>query len=162
MYSQRRDRANDMAGDIDLAKDAEKSSDEGAGAAPARHVRGRMTWPVVTLGLMLASFGVGRFTGKLNGLPAIARTLPGDESEFSRELNDRIRELFPIGASEDKLIGYLGDEKFTPGWRRRDDPNVSYYIRNGLLCSQTIRVVWRADARGALTDVGASYESKCL
>jgi hypothetical protein len=145
-----------------LANEIEKSPDGGAAVAPARRGWGRIIWPAVTFGLMLASFGIGRYTGGLNSLPTIARTLPGDESGFSRELNDRIRTLFPIGASEDKLIGYLGDEKFTPEWRRRDDPNASYYFRQGLLCNQIIRVVWRADSKGALTEVSGSYQSQCL
>jgi hypothetical protein len=31
-----------------------------------------------------------------------------------------------------------------------------------LLCKKIIRVSWRADATGLLTEVGGTYESQCL
>jgi hypothetical protein len=140
----------------------ESSSGSGV-TVPRRRALDRLVWPAATLGLMLVSFEVGRHvSGGFNSLPAIARTLPGEESEFSRELNDRIRQRFPIGANEDDLIGYLDSEKFTPEWRRRDGPNASFYVRQGLICKQIIRILWRADAAGVLTDVSGSYQSQCL
>jgi hypothetical protein len=48
-------------------------------------------WPVATLALMFASFAAGRVTGGIHSLPALVATLPGDESEFSREFDQRIR-----------------------------------------------------------------------
>jgi hypothetical protein len=122
----------------------------------------RGIWPVATLALMFLSFAIGRMTGGFHGFPAIAATLPGEESEFSRELDDRIRQRFPIGASEESLIVYLADQRFTPEWRRRDDVNASAFVWNGLLCKRTVRVFWRADAAGLLTEVGGSYQSDCL
>jgi hypothetical protein len=119
-------------------------------------------WPLATLALMFASFAIGRSTGGFHSFPAIAATLPGEESEFSRELDDRIRQRFPIGASEEELIAYLADQRFTPEWRRRDDVNASDFVWNGLLCRRTVRVFWRADAAGLLTEVGGSYQSDCL
>ena len=119
-------------------------------------------WPIATLALMFMSFAIGRMTGGFHGFPAIAATLPGEESEFSRELDDRIRQRFPIGASEESLIAYLADQRFTPEWRRRDDVNASAFVWNGLLCKRTVRVFWRADAAGLLTEVGGSYQSDCL
>lgn len=122
----------------------------------------RAIWPAVTLGLMIASFAVGRMTGGFHPLPAIAATLPGDEAEFSRELDARIRERFPIGTNEETLIAYLAGEGFVPEWRRRDDPNTSAFIRNGLLCTDIVRVFWRADATGILREVNGSYASQCI
>ncbi len=111
---------------------------------------------------MFASFAAGRLTGGFHSLPAIVATLPGDESEFSGEFDERIRARFPLGADEDKLIAYLAAEKFMPEWRRRDDPNASVFLWNGLLCKKTIRVIWRADAAGLLGEVNGTYESQCL
>ena len=122
----------------------------------------RAIWPAVTLVLMFASFVVGRLTGGFHSLPAIAATLPGDETEFSRELDERIRERFPIGTNEEKLIDYLANEKFAPEWRRRDGPNASIFIRNGLFCTDIVRVSWRADAYGLLTEVNGAFKSQCL
>ena len=127
-----------------------------------RPVRRFALWPVATLVLMFASFAVGRLTGAFHGLPALVATLPGDESEFSREFDERLRARFPPGASEDKLIAYLAAERFAPEWRRRDDPNASVFLWNGLLCKKTIRVTWRADAAGLLGEVNGTYESSCL
>ena len=72
----------------------------------------RAFWPAVTLTLMSASYGAGRMTDRFRPLPAIVATLPGEEAEFSRELDGRIRERFPIGTSEDKLIDFLASENF--------------------------------------------------
>jgi hypothetical protein len=113
------------------------------------------------MGLMLASFAAGRLTVNSNRLPAIVATLPGDESEFSHELDDRIRERFPVGASEDKLLEFLADQKFTPEWRRRDGPNEAVFLHQGLLCRQMVRILWRADATGILTEVHGKYQSSC-
>ncbi len=83
-------------------------------------------------------------------------------SQFSRELNSRFRQRFPVGSSEDKLLAYLVSANFVPDWRRRDDPNASVFVWNGLMCTLIARVHWRADAGGILTDVGGAYESQCL
>jgi hypothetical protein len=122
----------------------------------------RAAWPAVTLVLAAASFGVGKGAGGFRGLPEIAATLPGDESQFSRDLDSRIRERFPIGTSEDKLVDYLVSEGFVPEWRRRDAANASAFVWSGLLCTKIIRVRWRSDSGGVLTDVSGSYEARCL
>src|SRR5271168_4447405 len=107
---------------------------------PKRRILRMGIWIAAVLVLLIASFIAGRTTQGLHGLPAIAATLPGNESQFSRELNNRIRARFPIGSSEDDLIAYLAAEKFTPEWRRRDEPNASTFVLNGLLCKKIIRV----------------------
>ncbi len=122
----------------------------------------RLIWPAATLILMSAAFGAGKATDRFRSLPAIVATLPGDEAEFSRELDARIRERFPIGTSEDKLIDYLKSEHFLPEWRRRNDDNLSTFVADGLVCKKIARVHWRADATGVLTQVGGAYESHCL
>jgi len=101
-------------------------------------------------------------TDGMKTLPSLAATLPGDEADFSRELNDRIRERFPIGSGDQALIAYLADQQFVPEWRRRDEANASAFVRTGLLCKIIVRVTWRADTSGLLTEVNGSYESRCL
>ncbi|MGO9943681.1 MAG: hypothetical protein ACLPIC_13065 [Rhodoblastus sp.] len=122
----------------------------------------KLAWPILTLVLMAVSFVVGRKTGAFHNLPAIAATLPGAEADFSRELDARIRDRFPIGTNEETLIAYLAGEGFLPEWRRRDEPNTSAFIRNGLLCTDIVRVLWRADATGILREVSGSYASQCI
>jgi hypothetical protein len=95
-------------------------------------------------------------------LPEIVATLPGDEAGFSHELDNRIRERFPVGTSEDKLIDTLASERFVPEWRRRNDANSSPFVADGLICKKIARVFWRADAVGVLTEAGGAYDSHCL
>ena len=118
-------------------------------------------WSALAVLLATAAFAAGRFSS-FRMLPEIVATLPGDESEFRREFDERIRERFPIGSSEDKLLTFLANEGFFPDWRSRDNPNVSFFVQSGLICQKIIRVFWRADAFGTLTDVRGSYESRCI
>jgi hypothetical protein len=119
----------------------------------------RLAWAAATLILMALSFAAGRMTLGVRIMPEIVATLPGDESEFSRELDARLRERFPVGTSQDKLIGYLVGADFVPDWPQRG-ANVSVFIFNGLMCAKTVRVLWRAD--GSLTSIGGAYEDHCL
>ena len=121
----------------------------------------RLAWAAATLILMALSFGAGRMTLGVRTMPEIVATLPGDESQFSRELDARLRERFPIGTSQDKLIAYLVGANFVPDWPQYD-ANASLFIFNGVLCTRMARVLWRADEAGKLTNVGGAYESHCL
>ncbi|HEY1863080.1 MAG TPA: hypothetical protein VGG77_05180 [Roseiarcus sp.] len=121
----------------------------------------RLAWAAATLILMALSFGAGRMALGARIMPEIVATLPNDESQFSRELDARFRERFPIGTSQDKLIGYLVGANFVPDWPR-GDANASMFVFNGLLCDRIARVLWRADAAGNLTSVSGAYESHCL
>jgi hypothetical protein len=58
--------------------------------------------------------------------------------------DDRLRERFPIGTSEHKLIGYLVSANFVPDWRRRDEANSSLFIWNGPLCGRIVHALWQA------------------
>jgi hypothetical protein len=118
-------------------------------------------WSTSALLLATGSFAAGSFSS-FRPLPEIVATLPGDESEFSREFDDRVRERFPIGSSDDKFVDFLGSEGFFPDWRLRDNPNASFFVQSELICQKIVRVFWRADTAGALTDVRGSYESRCV
>jgi hypothetical protein len=121
----------------------------------------RVAWAAATLLLMGLSFGAGRMTLGVRIMPEIVATLPGDESQFSRELDARLRERFPVGTAQDKLIGYLVGANFVPDWPQRG-ANVAMFVFNGLMCAKTVRVLWRADAAGSLTNISGAYEDHCL
>jgi hypothetical protein len=121
----------------------------------------RLAWAGATLILMALSFAAGKMTLGERIMPEIVATLPNDESQFSRELDARFRERFPIGSSQDKLLGYLVGANFVPDWPQHG-ANASEFIFNGLMCDRIAHVSWRADAAGALTDIGGAYESHCL
>ena len=114
------------------------------------------------LGLMGASFALGRVTIGSNALPEIAATLPGDESEFSRELDERVHRRFPVGSDEESLLYYLRTRNFIPDWRKRDEPNAAYFVHPGIICEQVVRIIWSADASGKLTSIGGDYKSHCI
>lgn len=134
----------------------------GAGGAGLTNVIRRATWAAVTLLLMAAAFGAGRLSVGSHGLPAIVATLPGEEAQFSQEFDQRIRDRFPLGSSEGVLIDFVAGEHFAPEWRRRDGANAAAFVWSGLLCTKTVRVNWRADATGVLTEVNGAYDSRCL
>jgi hypothetical protein len=121
----------------------------------------RLAWAGATLILTALSFAAGRMTLGVRIMPEIVATLPGDESQFSGELDARLRERFPIGTSQDKLIGYLVGANFVPDWPQRG-ANVAMFIFNGLLCDRIAHVLWQADAGGSLTHVSGAYEDHCL
>jgi hypothetical protein len=112
--------------------------------------------------LAIASFLIGRATIGFHGLPEIVATLPGDESEFGRELDARLHERFPVGSNQEKLVAYLADAGFLPEWPRRDGFYGSSFIKSGTICTKIIHVLWRADINGILTDIAGSYESRCI
>ncbi len=114
-----------------------------------------------TVILMGLSFAAGRMTLGVRIMPEIVATLPGDESQFSRELDARLRQRFPVGTAQDKLIGYLVGANFVPDWPR-GDLNTSAFIFNGWLCDWIVHVLWRADSAGILTKVSGDCESHCL
>jgi hypothetical protein len=94
----------------------------------------RLAWAAATLVLAAVAFAAGRMTLGVRIMPEIVATLPGDESQFSRELDARFRERFPVGTPQDKLIGYLVGANFLPDWPRRD-ANAGVFIFNGWLCA---------------------------
>ena len=122
----------------------------------------RVIWAAAILIVAAISFGFGRLGGGAHTLPSMVATIPGDEAGFNQEFNNRMRTRFPPGSSEDALIDYLKSGNFAPDWRRRDGANSSALILDGLICQKIIRVQWRADPAGALTDVSGAYQSHCL
>ena len=130
-------------------------------AAPSRRLA-KTVGTIAVLGLMGASYALGRVTIGSNALPEIAATLPGDESEFNRELDERVRQRFPVGSDEESLLYYLRTQNFIPDWRKRDEPNAAYFIHPGIICEQAVRIIWSADASGKLTSIGGDYKSHCI
>jgi hypothetical protein len=126
-----------------------------------RELMHRLAYAAAMLILMALSFAAGRMTLGVRIMPEIVATVPGDESQFSRELDARLRERFPVGTSQDKLVGYLVGANFVPDWPQRG-ANVAVFIFNGLMCAKTVGVLWRSDAAGSLTSIGGAYKDHCL
>jgi hypothetical protein len=121
-----------------------------------------LLWPIAAFVVVVGAYTAGRYAGNVRALPTIATALTGGEPEFSAEIDERIRNLFPIGSEESRLIEYLATEGFTPEWQRVGEPKAAVFTHLGLLCEKRVRIVWRADERGTLTDIGGGYASHCL
>lgn len=156
-----------MSAESSISDDAEAASlGERAAKRRSPFASRRSRLRVLGLGVALVvvaagGFGLGRTAAGFRQLPEIAATLPGDESEYNHELDARVRERFPLGSSDAKLIAELARQGFTPEWRERGDANVAVFVWRGLLCSKVVRVTWRADDNGALTQTNGAYQSHC-
>jgi hypothetical protein len=74
----------------------------------------RAIWFVAIVALMGASFALGRGSVGLRSLTAVVATLPGEEVGFRKGFDGRIRHRFPVGTSEDALIGNSSVKGFCP------------------------------------------------
>lgn len=127
-----------------------------------RPLRRVWVWILASAILAIGSFLAGRTTIGFRDLPEIVATLPGDESEFSRKLDARLHERFPVGSHQDDLVAYLASAGFLPEWPRHDGFYGSSFVKSGAICTKIIHVLWRADSSGILTDIAGSYESRCI
>lgn len=136
-------------------------------SGPAVAMR-RLHWKwiaVLSLGAVTTaaiSFFIGWSARDYKRLPTMLATLEGSEIGFDKGIDAQIRELFPAGSKEDDLIDYLEAEGFVPEWRRRNGQNAGRFVHDGLLCRKIVRVLWRADDRGRLTNVSGGYAGRCL
>ena len=121
-----------------------------------------LLWPFVAVLVVTGAYLTGRFASDNRALPTIAVALTGNEPEFSAQIDERIHALFPIGSAEAKLIDYLDAEGFAPGWQRAGEPRSASFVRRGLLCNKIVRIVWRPDEHGLLTEIDGSYAGHCF
>ncbi len=112
---------------------------------PSRsHIKTRALWAVALL-VGILGFASGRMTSGIRLLPALAGTLPGDEPEFSREIDERVRELFPAGDQ-----------------RKKDSANAATFVWTGLFCTKIARAIWRHDSSGPLIETTSSCQTQCV
>ena len=111
--------------------------------------------------LVALAFGAGRMTLGLRTMPEIVATLPGDKSEFSRELDARLRERFPAGNEPGQADWLPRQANLLPDWPQRG-ANVERIHFERLDLHKIVRVLWRADEAGSLTSVSGAYEGHCL
>jgi hypothetical protein len=117
---------------------------------------------IAAIATVVISFSVGWSARDHKRLPTILATLAGDEGSFDSGIRARIRQQFPVGSSEDDLIDYLEAEGFVPEWRWRNGQNAGRFVYDGIICKKIVRVLWRSDDRGMLTEVSGSYAKRCV
>jgi hypothetical protein len=120
---------------------------------------------VLSLGALATaaiSFAVGRSSHDFKPLPTILATLVETRKASTEELTSKSASGFPPGSSEDDLIDYLDAEGFVPEWPRRNGQNAGRFVHDGILCTKIVRVFWRSDDRGKLTNISGGYASRCV
>ncbi len=96
--------------------------------------------------------------------PPLGRGLPRDfvpTPDFDR----RVKERFPVGSDESKLIAELHDEQFAT--TEIKDPSSPYrlsalYVAQGIACRESWRVRWKAE-QGRIVEIEGWYSGNiCL
>ncbi len=121
-----------------------------------------VAWAGVALALVFLQDGIGLARHGFRNMPAMVMELPGGESGYGAGLDAAVKQRFPVGSEEEGLVAYLKAEGFAPEWRSGQGPNAAAFVQAGLVCRKRARVTWRADERGLLSEVGGSYESRCI
>jgi hypothetical protein len=104
---------------------------------------------------VLCAFGVSACSYTT---PPLGRGLPRDfvpTPDFDR----RVKERFPVGSDESKLIAELHDERFAT--TETQDPSSPYrfsalYVAQGIACRESWRVRWKAE-QGRIVEIEGWY-----
>jgi hypothetical protein len=102
-------------------------------------------------------FAAGWRTGWFSGPPPIARNMYPVAGQISPTWSRRLRERFPIGSAEKRLVEVLRREKF------QVDPvrHIAGYGWARYPCVYTLTVVWRADEVGRVRAVQGGLLNAC-
>ena len=99
-------------------------------------------------------------------LPAIAAGLPRFVHDAEKEFDRRIKERFPIGSSEKDLVIELNRQGFPAPIqcysvaRKPGDENCRYTTfsrASAIFIEEAVRVVWRTDGEGKLSEIVGAY-----
>jgi hypothetical protein len=114
--------------------------------------------------MMLAAFCAFVVTACSNATPSLGRGLPrmfGPTPDFDR----RIKEHFPVGSEESKLLAELHGERFAITQTR--EPSRLYrfsalYVVQSVACRESWRIQWNAD-QGRIVAIEGWYSGEiCL
>jgi len=85
--------------------------------------------------------------------------LHGTWAAVSEELDNRVKERFPLGSSEKEMALELRREGFSrQDWESSVDlEHEAMRDESNWVCKQSAHVFWRADAEGRLTSIRGQY-----
>jgi hypothetical protein len=104
------------------------------------------------------------FTACADSPPPIGRELPAVFAEARPVFDKRVRQRFPVGSEEAKLLAELHSEAFT--LKEASDPSTRYrysatYTAHKLVCNLSWTVSWNSE-KGKITDIAGDYGATCL
>ena len=121
----------------------------------------RLIWPALTLLLTGLAFGAGRISAGFRVLPAIVATLPGEERDFSRELDFAFASVSRSGRAKTRWS--------IPSRAKGSRPNGGAAIKpmrprsSGTGCCAARLLALSGRRRGRRDyDLHAEYESHCF
>jgi len=96
--------------------------------------------------------------------PPIGRGLPAAFADARPVFDKRVKERFPIGSEEEKLLAELHREAFTIA--EAGNPSSRYrfsatYEAHQLVCNLSWTISWNAE-RSRITDIAGDYGATCL
>jgi len=94
--------------------------------------------------------------------PPLAADLSTYTTIAQTQFEQKVRDTFPVGSSEDDLIRELSKQGFQPQWRRKDGDNVASAERGKLICRESWNVSWRSDQSGKITKIQGHSRLSCL
>lgn len=94
--------------------------------------------------------------------PLVASAGSGEVSAMDARFDRAVRERFPIGSLESKLILDLVTQGFKPGWGGGLDGRTAIYKEFPVVCANEYTVHWRVDATSRLTKVSGDFRAICL
>ena len=98
------------------------------------------------------------------GSPPIGRDLPWAFADAQPVFDQRVKERFPVGASEQQLVTELRKEGFNLDPKnvgRTEFKSAAAYELRGLPCTLYWTILWNAES-GGITAIKGKYDSACL
>ena len=115
---------------------------------------------VTAIAMFIAMLRVG---GAFDPPPAlVASAGSGNVSAIEARFDRAVRERFPIGSLESKLILDLVAQGFKPGWGWGQDGQTAIYKGFPVVCANEYTVRWRADVTSRLTQISGDFRAICL
>jgi hypothetical protein len=100
-----------------------------------------------------------------DAVPPIARDLPSTLADLQPAFDQRVKERFPVGASEQEIVAELRDEGFTPldpkKWKLGTFASVAAYEARRFPCVFDWTIYWSAE-NGKIAAIKGGFFSGCL
>jgi hypothetical protein len=114
--------------------------------------------------MMLVGFGALLLSACGDGAPVIGRDLPRSWSDRTPYFDNRVKQRFPIGSDETKLLEELRNERFSISDIHDPSRHFTFsalYEHSDLACRETWMISWRAD-HGKVANIQGNYRQVCL
>ena len=117
--------------------------------------------PILYVAYVFIAAALGPF---FNPTPTLGRNLTDQIFVAIKEFDQRVKQQFPVGSSEQDMVAELrregfaefgsGSERF-PKWARWDGPGQ-------IVCRKELSVIWRSGSDGRIAEISGQYDNICL